>query len=53
LYAVICCESPSDHVDLFSWLMCSLPQLNPLFGPQIPSHIVRVLQREWPPVTGM
>ncbi|TPP64741.1 hypothetical protein FGIG_11114 [Fasciola gigantica] len=30
------------------WLMCSMPQINPLFGPQIPSHVVRVLQREWP-----
>ncbi|VDP95246.1 unnamed protein product [Trichobilharzia regenti] len=29
------------------WLMSSMAQLNPLFGPILDSKSVRILQREW------
>ncbi|TGZ67079.1 hypothetical protein CRM22_004989 [Opisthorchis felineus] len=29
------------------WLMCSLAQLSPLFGPKLSTAHIRVLKREW------
>ena len=34
-------------VYFFSWLCAFLFQLNPLFGPQLESNMIRVMQAEW------